>query len=331
MLSLALLVLAAGPTADATDASVPAPPPAAAPAPAPAAPSGPTPVTVGVYVVQVNSIDLKTNSYTVDFWLWFRSKGRDQSPLDAFEIMDGRVTSKTNVIKKKQPDGYDYAAARINAVVHQQWDLHRFPFDDHELELSIEDAEFDVKTVNFVPDAVNQGVDPGVKVSGWEVTGLKAEVTPHSYHSNYGDTALGTNVDTQFSRYTVKIQAERRGVARFFKTVFALLISVLASWCAFFIRPKDASPRVSVSVGALFAGAAGTIALGTQLPDLNYPTVADKVVYLCLSMILLSLAGTVRSLGLHYQQQEAKYLAFDKRGALLFPIFFAVMLLIILL
>jgi hypothetical protein len=293
--------------------------------------AAPEPITVGVYVTQISSIELKTNQYSIDFWIWFRSKGREQSPLDNFEIMDGRIVSKTNVIKKKQPDGFDYAAARIVAVVHQQWDLHRYPFDDHQLELSIEDSEFDVQSVNFTPDAVNLGFDPALKVSGWDIAGITSEVAPHAYHTNYGDTALGTNVETNFSRFTVKIDAQRRGVARFFKTVFALLISVLASWCAFFIRPKDASPRVSVSVGALFAGAAGTIALGNQMPDLNYATLADKVVYLCLSMILLSLAGTVVSLSLHYRQQEAKYLRFDRLGSIAFPVVFLVSLLIIVL
>ncbi len=61
--------------------------------------------TIGVYVVQVNGIDLKNSSFTVDFWLWFRSAARATSPIDAFEIVDGRVTSKTNVIKKTLPDG----------------------------------------------------------------------------------------------------------------------------------------------------------------------------------------------------------------------------------
>lgn len=293
--------------------------------------AAPEPIQVGVYVTQISSIDLKGNQFNVDFWIWFRSKDRPQTPLDAFEIMDGRVTSKTNVIKKKLPDGYDYAAARIVATIHQQWDLRRFPFDDHSLRIAIEDSEFDTQTVVFTPDTQNLGFDPDLKVSGWEITKISAEAADHAYHTNYGDTSLGNSIDTKFSRYTVKIEAERRGAARFFKTVFALLIAVLASWCAFFIRPKDASPRVSVSVGALFAGAAGTIALGNQMPDLNYATLADKVVYLCLSMILASLGGTVISLGLHYKQQEAKYLKFDRMGSIVFPAVFFVILGIILL
>jgi hypothetical protein len=289
----------------------------------------PQQTTVGVYVEQVSAIDLKANTFTVDFWVWFRSSGRSMSPIESFEIIEGRVNSKSNIIKKKLPDGQDYAAARINATIHRQWDLHRYPFDDHTLEIAIEDADLDVGHSVFVADGSGQGLDPDVAVSGWDITGFRSSVTDHLYHSNYGDTSLTLGTETRYSRYVVDVDAKRRGIARFFKVVFALLVSVFVSWCAFFIRPKDASPRVSVSVGALFAGAAGTIAINNALPDINYPTLTDKTIYLCLGMILLSLFGTVISLSLHYLGREADHRRIDKAGAIAFPLLFAVLLLMV--
>lgn len=291
---------------------------------------GPQQTTVGVYVEQVSAIDLKANTFTVDFWVWFRSSGRAVSPVESFEIIEGRVNSKSNIIKKKLPDGQDYAAARINATIHRQWDLHRYPFDDHTLEIAIEDADLDVAHSVFVADAGGQGIDPDVAVSGWDVGGFRSSVTDHLYHSNYGDTSITLGTETRYSRYVVAVDAKRRGIARFFKVVFALLVSVFVSWCAFFIRPKDASPRVSVSVGALFAGAAGTIAINNALPDINYATLTDKTIYLCLGMILLSLFGTVISLSLHYLGREADHRRIDKGGAVAFPLLFAALLLVVL-
>ncbi len=274
-----------------------------------------------MYVDQVTSIDLKANQFTIDFWLWFRSSGRTTSPLDSFELMDGRVNSKTNVIKKKLPDGQDYAAARINATIHHQWDLRRYPLDDHTLEIAIEDGELDSGHAVFVADAANQGIDPNVTVAGWNISQtIRHEVSDHTYASNYGDTSIAAGPETRFSRYVVSVDAKRSGVARFFKVVFALLISVLVSWCAFFIRPKDASPRVSVSVGALFAGAAGMLAINSQLPDLNYATLTDKTVFGCLGMILLSLVGTVVSLTLNYLGHENGWKRVDRFGSIAFPL-----------
>jgi hypothetical protein len=285
------------------------------------------PVSVGIYVTQVGSIDLKSNAFTVEFWIWFRGPHRATSPLDSFELIDGRVNSKTNVIKKTLPYGQDYAAVRVNATIHRQWDLHDYPFDDHDLVITVEDSDLDVTRSEFVPDAQSQGVDPDVVVSGWDVAGFDPRVDSHLYHSNYGDTSIAQTAESRYSRYIVTMHAKRKGSARFLKVAFALLIAVLVAWCAFFIRPKDASPRVSVSVGALFAAAAGTLAINSQLPDLNYATLIDKTVFLCLAMILLSLIGTVASLSLHYLGKEAQHRKLDKIGAVVFPLVFVTLFL----
>jgi len=282
--------------------------------------------TIGVYVVQVNGIDLKSNSFTVDFWLWFRSAERATSPIDAFEIVDGRVTSKTNVIKKTLPDGQQYAAARISATIHRQWDLHKYPFDDHELEIVIEDQDLDTTQSLYVSDPTSQGKDPGVQVSGWEIEGFETRIEDHAYGSNYGDTSMAAGADARFSRFVAKLPARRHGMARFLKIAFPLFVSVFIAWCAFFIRPKDAGPRVAVSVGALFAAAAGTVAINSQLPDINYATTTDRTVFLSLGMISLSLLATVAALGFHYLDNTFMHRRVDRAGALAFPVVFALLL-----
>lgn len=289
----------------------------------------PTSTTVGIYVNQVGGIDLKGNNYVVDFWVWFRSTGRSTSPVDTFEVMDGKVNSKSNVIKKKLPDGSDYASARVHATVHQLWDLHHYPFDDHALEIAIEDQEVDKTQSVFVADHGNQGYDPSVAVSGWEMAGFDHHVEDHSYESNYGDPTVGTGNRSIFSRFVFRLHAKRQGSARFVKVAFPLLISVFIAWCAFFVRPKDASPRVSVSVGALFAAAAGTVAMNSQLPDINYATTADKTVFLCLGMIASSLLMTVTVLALHYRGHEATHRKVDRIGSIAFPALFAFLLFLV--
>jgi hypothetical protein len=286
--------------------------------------------TVGVYIEQVANVDLKANQFTVDFWIWFRSTGRTTSPVDSFEIIDGRVNSRTNLIKKKMPNGEDYASVRINATIHRQWDLRRYPFDDHALEIVLEDAEADVNRMEFVPDPHSQGIDPDVAVAGWDVKTFSTRIERHSYASNYGDLSIASGDQTVFSRFVFSADARRVGSARFIKVTFTLLISVLVSWCAFFVRPKDASPRVSVSVGALFAGAASTAAINSQLPDVGYATLTDKVVFLSLGMILLSLVGTVIALTLHYSGKESVHRTTDRIFAVLFPVVFVAALLAIL-
>ena len=288
--------------------------------------AAPQRTTIGVYVVQVNSIDLKSNAFTVDFWLWFRGAPRTTSPIDAFEVIDGRVLSKTNVIKKTLPDGQAYAAARVSVTIHRQWDLRRYPFDDHDLEIVIEDQDLDTTESVYVSDATSQGKDPDVQVAGWDIEGFATRVEDHGYGSNYGDTSMAAGADARFSRFIAKLPARRHGVGRFLKIAFPLLVSVFIAWCAFFIRPKDAGPRVAVSVGALFAAAAGTVAINSQLPDINYATTTDRTVFLSLGMISLSLLSTVAALGFHYLENVPMHRRVDRAGALAFPVIYALLL-----
>ena len=73
-------------------------------------------------------------------------------------------------------------------------------------------------------------------------------------------------------------------------------------------------------MGALFAASAVTVTINNQLPDTSYVTLADRLVYLSLGMILLSLFGTVTSLTLHYLGREAQHRRLDRLGAILFPL-----------
>lgn len=292
--------------------------------------AAPDKTTVGVYVDQVNGVDLKGGTFTIDFWIWFRFAPRlGPSPIDSFELIGGRINSKTNLIKKTLPDGNEYAAARVNATIQRVFDLRRYPFDKHPLEIVIEDSELDVARGVFVADTTG-GVDPNVAVSGWRIDTFESEVNDHLYPSNYGDTSIAVNAEARYSRYVARVWATRKSNALFVKSTFPLFIAVIVAWCAFFIRPKDASPRVSASVGALFAAAAGTVAINAQLPELEYATFTDKTVFTSLGMIAVSLLTTVAALALHYAGKEQAHRRLDKIGAIVFPAVYAGLLLIVL-
>jgi hypothetical protein len=286
----------------------------------------PEKVSVGLFVTEIYGVDLKAGTFNVDAWIWFRAAPTAASPLDNFELMGGRITSRSNIIKKPLPDGQQYYAARITATIHKRWDLHRFPFDNHQLAINIEDGERDLDHLLFVPDEANEGIDPTVAVPGWGIARVGHTLSDHVYHTNYGDTSSPTGAETHWSRYTFTVDLERNGSGRFFKFFFGLFAATLAAFCSFFIRPKDASPRVSVSVGALFAAAAVTIAINNQLPDVGYLTLVDRMVFLTFGMIVLSLFGTVAALWFHYGTKEKAHRRMDTFGAIAFPAVYGVLL-----
>lgn len=300
----------------------------ASPATAEEAASPPMQIYTGIYVNQISGIDFKANQFNADFWIWFRWKGEGPVPLDTFEIIGGRVTSKNSVIRKKLDDGFEYAAARVTATLAKPWDLRRFPFDNHDLAISIEDSGRESDKAVFVADHQNQGVDSDVVVSGWQVAGHDHTLVDHVYNSNYGDTSLATGAKSHYSRYSFIVKLARGGSGRFFKFFFGLFVATLVAWCAAFIRPKDASPRVSVSVGALFAASAVTVSINNQLPDTGAITLADRLIFVSLGMILVSLFGTVSALTLHYMGKEQAHRRLDRTSLALFPVAYVCLLLL---
>src|SRR5262245_56553347 len=68
----------------------------------------PATVIVGSYVNQILDLSFKDRRYIIDFWIWFRWKPEgamaDYKPLDSFELINGRIDSKSSIVEKKIGD-----------------------------------------------------------------------------------------------------------------------------------------------------------------------------------------------------------------------------------
>jgi len=289
----------------------------------PPVPATPAKVTVGVYVNHVTSVDIKNNKFEADFYIWFRWDGDDLKPLDTFEVVNGRINAKTAVVKRVK-DGHNYTSARIQATITKFWNLKRFPLDSHTLRLEIEDTERDARQAIYVPDTENATVSDEVRVPGFVIAKSSGATQVHTYHTNYGDPSQPQGNESSWSRYIFSIEIERPNIGRFIKVFFGLFIAVLISWCAFHVRPKESSPRVSLGVGATFAAAAVTVAINNNLPDTNDVMLADKLVMLSLGMILASVVETIVALLLNARGKEAIQQRLDKICAIAFPVLYLV-------
>ncbi len=293
-------------------------------APAEAAPAKVETIDVGTYLNQITGVDLRNNTFSVDFWIWFRWKNSALKPMDSFEVINGKITSKTNCTHSDLPGEVHYAACRIAATVIKHWDVTRFPFDNHQVAIEIEDGDIDETKGVYKADEKNSKLDPEVSVAGWKIAGFHSSTSDRKYDSNYGDTSLPSDAESVYSRYTFAVDLQRTSRGRFFKVFFGLFVTALVSWCGYFIRPKDAGPRVSVAVGALFAASAITVSLNSTLPESNNITLGEKLIFFTLFMILVSLLGTVGSLVLNYAGNEAGYKKLDRTSAIIFPIVYLI-------
>lgn len=280
-------------------ASQPQTPAASAPAAAPA-----VNVRVGVYVIQLGDPDLKDSSFKTVFWLWFRWKGSpDLDPMKKFEIVGGQVESCDNQDKKVVGDE-TYQVARVRATVTQDFDIARFPLDQHTLELSVEETTEGVDGIRYVADTENSKLQDGISLSGWVMGKPVVAASTKVYASNFGDPSLPSDSQSEYARFTLSLPVRRPGISYTLKLFWSLYLSVFVALLALHIKPFDLDPRFGLGVGAVFAAMASAYVISSALPDSNQYTLADGVVMGSIGFIVASIIESILSLRLHQAGKE---------------------------
>ncbi|MDQ2105807.1 ligand-gated ion channel [Azospirillum isscasi] len=295
--------------------------PKADPAPGPA--PGPAKVVVGTYVNQITGVNLRDNQVNVDFYVWFRWDDDALNPLETFELMNGRIESRTPTPIRKLKDT-NYGQVRVQAVLNQPWDVTRFPLDRQTIRLVIEDSDMTADNIVYVADTDNSTIDPDVDVSGYDLTGNAATVTAHRYRTNYGDITLPKNHESVYSRYTHSITLERPDSVYYIKTFSTIFISSVVAFLAFLVKPVDLDPRFGLGIGALFAVVACYFVIASDLPRSSGFTLSDRVNLASMGMIFLSLMQSAVSLMI-YERNAAKSILLDRVCLVLFPVAYGLM------
>jgi hypothetical protein len=273
--------------------------------PAPAAPAAPVDVRVGVYVVQLGDPDLKDSSFKAVFWLWFRWKGSpDLDPMKKFEVVGGQVEACDNQDKKVVGDE-TYVVARVRATVTQDFDIARFPVDQHTLELSVEETTDSTTGIRYVADTENSKLQDSISLSGWVIGKPAVAASTKVYASNFGDPSLPSDSQSEYSRFTLSVPVRRPGISYTLKLFWSLYLSVFVALIALHIKPFDLDPRFGLGVGAVFAAMASAYVISSALPDSNQFTIADGVVMCAIGFIVASIIESIVSLRLHQCGKEA--------------------------
>lgn len=280
--------------------------------------AAPRTVAVGIYLNQIFATDIKANQFAADFYIWFDWEGDDIQPIDSFELMNGRIASKSGLVRKKIGT-HHYAVVRCVANVTKVWDLRRYPLDSHVLTLEVEDSAFDERGLRYVEDTENAGISDALEIPGWAIGTRSGAVVRKVYRTNYGDRSMPSKGESAYSRYVFALDIARPGYGRFVKVLFGLFFAVIVSWGSFFVRPKDTSPRVSLGVGSAFAAAAFTVTINNALPDTNALTMADKLVILALGSIVSTIAVSITSIRLFELGREDIQQRLDRTAAVVIP------------
>lgn len=266
----------------------------------------PAQTRIGAFVTSLSDIQESTRRFDITLWVWLLSPADvgEVDPARSLEITNAAAVERQYAVTTKTETGL-YSQVKFRATVRAPLDFVHFPFDRHVLEVRLEDAERDLRRVEFVPDtppagraalAVSEDLDP----QDWAIGRLELAVDRHHEPTNYGDPTQPH--DSEYSRATLHIEVTRRHSLRILLTL--LLGTFMGSIVAFFavlLPISQSPPRYTLLSSALFVCIANRLLVDARLPagsslglldQMQLVSIVALIVLTGASLLLTNLADT---------------------------------------
>jgi hypothetical protein len=301
----------------------------------PNADSGPTEISVGMWVVDISSIDSAQQTFTAEIALVLRWKdprlahtgsGVVRYPLE--QIWHPRVgiaNETASVIRKfpdwveVEPDGTLIYRQRYAGAFTQPLRLQSFPFDRQTFRIRLVAVRYKPSEVKFVPDqdwirnGLKQasGIAPSITLPDWTVEKWDAKALLYTLTPGL-----------EFSGYAFEFTAARNVRHYILKVILPLVLIVMMSWAVFWIDPATSNSQISVAVTSMLTLIAYRFAVDTQLPRLPYMTRLDALFLTSTLLVFFSLIEVLVTTVLDNNQQTERAKKLDRYCRVIFPAIF---------
>jgi len=238
----------------------------------------PVEVLTGVRLMNVQKVDLTSNSYTLDFYLWFSYDPAQVSlaQVKEFEFLNG-APSMTVVYVDEE---FGFLEYRVKGDFVKTFDFSRYPFESQDLEVKLEHKNMNTTALVYVADP-DSSKDAGVNVVGWDLTGFNVYATEHIFSDN------------AMSNFVFNLQVTRPFFSSLVKNVLPVTIITIIGLLTFLMHPKNFGQRIGLAVSTLMSASAAHLSLLNALPPTGYLTLADRMMIIVYIIFLFNLASSV--------------------------------------
>ncbi len=286
-------------------------------------------VSVGAYINDIQSIDLRSDSHVMDFYIWFRTKDPKHDPSTATEFMnmvlpDDHTNQSLYVPPKAQPDGSLYTVLHHNGAFSSKFPLQNYPFDVQTLSVELEDTQLGADDLRFVPDRQGITINPSIRLASYQVGTPKLEVRSVPYPTDFGDLSA-PNISS-YSRVFLTVPVRRPWISGTVKVLLPVGLILLSAVLALLIRPDHIEARISLGITALLTLVALQFTASTELPEVDYLMLIDKVYLASYVFILAVLANVVRGSWLTEEGNITTTARMDRRIGVLLVLLYCMIL-----
>lgn len=269
----------------------------------------PDTVRVGIYVTSIHDIDFKQKEYAVNLWLWLKYKNKSFDFLNNLEVPQAKTVSRS-FATVDSADGRIYLQMKLQCVMKDSWKIANFPFDRQTLRFSIENSQFDSRSLVFVADTVGKHYDQRFTLNGWNIDSCILSTGTKIYETAFGDEEA-TRPHSEYSSFRLRLSIKRDAGGLFWKMFLGMYIAFLIAYVCFYIHSDGMDSRFGLSVGSLFAVIGNKYIIDSSLPESTSFTLVDTLHGLTLFFIFSIISATAYSLLLVKKNKLAKAKRFD--------------------
>jgi len=291
----------------------------------------PTQILIGFYVLDIEGINSKEQSFMVDVFI--RLKWKDpritgkNGPISLNDIwhpniqlfnlrdFETRFPESVTVLD----DGTVQYIQRYHAKLSSHLNFKEFPFDIQTLPISL---------VAFTPDAVelvfeNAGSEIKYSISDWSIEPLGAknsEVRANLFDES-SETIVRQRLDYEFIS-TRFIQFY------WWKVLAPLMVIVFLSWAVFWIDPSQVGAQIGVSGTSILTLIAFLYKLDNILPPVSYLTHMDHFIFTSLVLVFVAYIEALISTTFALKGKKEFALKLDLIFRIGYPIVFLILLIL---
>jgi hypothetical protein len=276
--------------------------------------SGAVQVQIGVYIIDIQSINLADSNYQLDFYLWFNYNQAqiNTSEVNQFEFVNGQPTIK----QISSSDGYiEY---RVTGTFLKTFDFTNYPFESHTLYIELEHDNLDTTQLVYTIDPTTT-IESTAGLAGWNTGSLSTQTLTHSYG------------DQNFSRPEFEVTISRPLISGFIKSVLPVSIITGISLLAFALAAEDYSQKMALGITTLLSATAFHLSLISGIPPTGYLTLADRMMIGVYILFLYNIGSAVYLMTLARKGKKEQATAFNRKSQIFLPIAIVAVLVMIVL
>jgi branched-chain amino acid transport system substrate-binding protein len=282
-------------------------------------------VYTGIDLNEISNLDMKSSTFTADFYIWFRYNGE----FDESKIEFVNATSPVNLgtpIAEDTFNGQTYYAYRVKADFKSIYNFRAYPFDRQTINITIRNRDLTREQLTFVRDdlrllnnqAQKEQLNKAIE-GGWEVINVQVYTDVLRSDSTLGNPRL-SNAGVEYSIFNTDTIIKRDAVNFSIKNLFPIFAVLVLAYLAFYIPPSEFGMRVSLGINAIMTTAFFSLKVSSDLPSIGYITVLEYIFFMTYSLAIFVIVLAITIFFANKQENQKMINRLTWAGRILFPI-----------